>query len=284
MNRRSALKTLAAGSLLPLAGVPARALDPLHPLRSPAAFNLGIATYSLRGLPLDNALEVVKRLGLDSVSVGNVHVPKERQPEAWRSLAAKMTAAGVPARCYGVLYLENDETVARQALACVQALGVKVFSCSIAPAGLPLLEKLVQEYDLHAAIHNHGPEDKSWSGGPSVIWRAIESLHPRVGLCLDVGHCYRAGEDPAQAVRLYRSRLYDMHLKDSAANVGASKDVPVEAGRGRLDLGNILTALIEADYRENVWFEYEKDPNDPVPGLAESVGYVRGLLRGLSAS
>jgi hypothetical protein len=31
-----------------------------------------------------------------------------------------------------------------------------------------------------------------------------------------------------------------------------------------------------------VWFEYEKDPADPVPGLAESVGYVRGLLKGLS--
>jgi len=59
-------------------------------------------------------------------------------------------------------------------------------------------------------------------------------------------------------------------------------DVAVEMGRGRLDLRNILTALIETGYPENVWLEYEKDPNDPVPGLAESVGYVRGLWRGLS--
>ena len=58
----------------------------------------------------------------------------------------------------------------------------------------------------------------------------------------------------------------------------------MEVGRGKLDLRHILTALIEVGYRENVWFEYEKDPNDPMPGLAESVGYIRGLLRGLSAA
>ncbi len=46
----------------------------------------------------------------------------------------------------------------------------------------------------------------------------------------------------------------------------------------------VLPALIGTGYRENVWLEYEKDPNDPVPGLAESAGYVRGLLRGLSAA
>ena len=140
----------------------------------------------------------------------------------------------------------------------------------------------MKEYDFRAAIHNHGPEDKVWPG-PRSVWAAIQPLDERIGLCLDVGHSYRAGEDPAEAVRRYRPRLYDVHLKDSLAEVGQA-DVAVEMGRGKLDLGNILTALIEADYRENVWFEYEKDPNDPVPGLAESVGYVQGLLRGLSAA
>jgi sugar phosphate isomerase/epimerase len=71
-----------------------------------------------------------------------------------------------------------------------------------------------------------------------------------------------------------------VHLKDSLAAVG-QHDVPVEMGRGHMDLKATLVALIESGYRENVWLEYEKDPNDPVPGLAESAGYVRGLLRGL---
>ena len=32
------------------------------------------------------------------------------------------------------------------------------------------------------------------------------------------------------------------------------------------------------DYRGTAAFEYEKDGRDPLPGLAESVGYVRGVL------
>ena len=27
------------------------------------------------------------------------------------------------------------------------------------------------------------------------------------------------------------------------------------------------------------WLEYEKDGDDPLPGLAESVGYVRGVMK-----
>jgi inosose dehydratase len=32
------------------------------------------------------------------------------------------------------------------------------------------------------------------------------------------------------------------------------------------------------DYRGTAAFEYEKDGRDPLPGLAESVGYIRGVL------
>ena len=40
--------------------------------------------------------------------------------------------------------------------------------------------------------------------------------------------------------------------------------------------------LIKIGYSEHVWFGNGKDPNDSSPGLAESVGYIRGLLKGLS--
>jgi len=35
---------------------------------------------------------------------------------------------------------------------------------------------------------------------------------------------------------------------------------------------------IKIHYAGFVSFEFEKDPGDPLPGLAESVGYVRGVL------
>ena len=285
MNRRSALKTLAAGTLLPLAGVKAAAVSVASDsLPSTPSFrlSLGVATVTLKSLPLDDMLGAVKRVGLDSISLYRAHSPWENKPGQWKDAADKIRAAGISLRCCGVLYLKNDEAAARRMMDYVKVHGLSLFSCSVEPAALPLLERLVRAYDLRAALHNHGPEDKTWPG-PESVWKAIAPLDPRIGLCLDVGHAWRAGEDPAEAVRRYRGRLYDVHLKDSVAEVGA-RDVPVEMGRGKLDLRHILTALIETGYRENVWLEYEKDPNDPVPGLAESVGYVRGLQRGLSTA
>ena len=281
MNRRTALKTLAvAGATWPLLGVKANASPAKIAVTGQAAFSLGVATVTLKSLPLEHALAAVLRVGLDKISLHRAHSPWENQPRQWKDIAGKIRAAGITPRCCGVLALTNDEPAMRRMMDYVQTLGVPLFSCSPEPAALPLLEKLVKEYDLRAAIHNHGPEDKSWPGAARVL-HAIEPLDARIGLCLDVGHSFRAGEDPAALIKQFSHRLYDIHLKDSLAAVG-QEDVPVEMGRGKLDLRAILAALVATGYRHSAWLEYEKDPNDPVPGLAESVGYIRGLLRGMT--
>ena len=281
LTRRTALKRLAlAGACLPFSnglGV-AHAAEVATPPAQPA-FKFGVATVSLKSLPLENALAAVLRVGLEKISLHRAHSPWENTPAAWLATAQKIKAAGITPLCCGVLALKNDEPAMRRMFDYVRTLGVPLFSCSPEPAALPLLEKLVKEYDLRAAIHNHGPEDKTWPS-PDEVWRAIAPLDARIGLCLDVGHSFRAGVDPTGAIRRYRDRLYDVHLKDSTAPVGA-EDIPVEVGRGHIDQRAILTALRETGYRHTVWFEYEKDPNDPVPGLAESVGYIKGLLHGL---
>jgi inosose dehydratase len=288
ITRRTALKQLAVASLgLPLAAAPAGLLaaDTVPSQKSTslrAKFRLGVATVGLKSLPLDNMLAAVQRVGLDHISLFRAHSPWENSPARWAEIAQKIRASGVTPLCCGVLYLKNDEPAMRRMFDYAKTLGVTYFSCSLEPAALPLLEKLVKEYDLRAAIHNHGPEDKVWPS-PDLVWQAIQPLDKRIGLCLDVGHAWRAGTDPAAAIRAYRERLYDVHLKDSAAAVG-QEDVPVEVGRGHIDQRALLTALMEIDYRENVWFEYEKDANDPVPGLAESIGYIRGLLHGMGAA
>ena len=45
-----------------------------------------------------------------------------------------------------------------------------------------------------------------------------------------------------------------------------------------IDIPKFIRTLVEIDYAGIVSFEYEKDENDPMPGLAESVGYVRGVM------
>lgn len=281
LDRRTALKTLAAGAALPLLGASAAGAATAHPARP--RFRLGVASYSLRGLPLENALAATRRVGLDCISVNRLHLPWENSPAGWTARLAAFKPAGVEPLCAGVFYLRNDDTQMRTAFEYVRTLGVPLISCNPDPDALPLLEKYVREYDVRAALHNHGPENKDWPS-PNEIARAIAGLDRRIGLCVDVGHTYRAGVDPAEAIRAHRERVYDIHLKDTAVPVGTPKDDPLEVGRGVLDIRGILQALIDIGYDRTVWFEYEKAPEDAVPGLAESVGYVRGLLKGMGAA
>ena len=50
------------------------------------------------------------------------------------------------------------------------------------------------------------------------------------------------------------------------------------AGRGVLNLPSILKALNKIKYPHLVSIEYENSPDNPVPAVAETVGYMKGLL------
>lgn len=284
MSRRAALQRLAlAGIAAPLLAGPrlgAAAAETVagRPVAVPA-FRLGVASYSLRGMPLDQALAAVKRVGLNCLSVNRAHLPWENSPPGWESVVTRFKAAAVQVNCCGVMTLKNDEAAVRSAFGYAGALGVPVLACSPETAALPLVARVAQESGIRAAIHNHGPEDKTYPS-PHEAWAAVQPYDAHLGLCIDVGHAYRAGADPADCIRRYRERLYDVHLKDSLAPVGA-EDVPAEVGRGKMDIPAIVAALTETRYDRMVWFEFEKDPNDPLPGLSESIGFVRGLLRGM---
>jgi hypothetical protein len=104
-----------------------------------------------------------------------------------------------------------------------------------------------------------------------------------IGLCLDIGHGFRAGEDSAATIRLARDRLYEVHLRDTAVRGGEIKDPAATiVGHGLVDVRGVIAALLEIKYPFQAEFEYEKKEDDRLPGLAESVGYVRGLVAALT--
>ncbi len=248
------------------------------PSRPPSSFKLSVATISLRRLAPAAVAAVLNQLQIDHVSIFREHAPFETgTPDECRTTADIFRAAGLIPAATSVVTFTNDETSARRAFENTRAAGVPILTCSPAPDSLLLLEKLAREYDLRLAIHNHGPEDKVYPS-PYEALKLIESLDPRIGLCLDVGHCMRAGVDPVEAIHRCAARTYDFHLKDSLALPGAP-DIPTEVGRGRMDIPGILAALIETKYAGVVAFEYERENVNPAIGLAESVGYVRGVLR-----
>lgn len=300
LTRREALKTAALGAaMLPVLGSLAFAAEKEKKGKGKAAeptpptykefpdgrengLRLGIASYSVRNLPLDEAIAVVQTLRVSNIALFRLHCNWEGATvEECRAVGEKLKAAKLKLTGSGVVNLPNDEAKCRKAFENCKAAGMATMVCKPAKDAFPLVEKLAKEFDQRLAIHNHGPEDKDYPT-PSVIWDHIKSLDSRVGLCIDVGHTVRGGEDAITAIKKYAARVYDIHLKDSVAVQGAQRDIPIEVGAGRIDIRGVLRALLEIKYNGVVSFEYEKVFGNPVVGLAESVGYVRGVLAALA--
>ncbi len=71
--------------------------------------------------------------------------------------------------------------------------------------------------------------------------------------------------------------MHDIHIKD--VDKADPSGQGCEMGHGVIDIPGFLKMLLEENYSNIVSFEYEKDGKDPLAGLAESVGYVRGVLK-----
>jgi sugar phosphate isomerase/epimerase len=286
VNRREALKVAALSALsFPLIGV-ASAAETNSSLRKTSrapALRLGVASYSLAKLPVEDVIAALKQLEITGVSLYKSHAPwADGTSDECKAVVQKFSAAGITVTSTGMIELPNDEAVVRKALDNVRAAGLKTFCGWLKQTdSLPLVDKLVKEYDLKVAIHNHGPTEALATG--LDVWKAVQPYDRRIGLCLDVAHGFRAGENPAETIRRCSERLYEVHLRDTMVTGGAMKDPqPVVVGHGLLDFRSILAALLEIKYSCQAEFEYEKKEENRIPGLAESVGYVRGLLAGMA--
>lgn len=251
--------------------------------------DLGIATYSLRKLPTEAAIAALRHMQVTSASAFRVHLPilAPATPEECRAIAKLFTDAGITLASTGVVTLEKSEAAMRHDFECGRAAGLTTMTASYAKPpdreALLMTERFVREYGIRLAFHNHGPEDAVFPS-PYDVWKAVEPYDERMGLCIDVGHSHRAGVDPAEAIRRCSARLYDLHIKDSLAPAGAKRDIPVVMGHGHLDIRGIMTALLDVGYTHQVGLEYEVEELDPVPGVAQSFGYMRGMLAALTTS
>ena len=237
-------------------------------------FELGLASYTCRKFDLKTTLEMAKRVGFKHIALKDVHLPMKSTPDQIKEVVAQVKAAGLDLYGGGVIYMRNEAEV-NQAFDYAKAAGMRVIIGVPEPPLLPLVDKKVKEYDIKVAIHNHGPTDKVYPV-PATIYEKIKDLDKRIGLCNDIGHTVRAGVDPAASIEQFADRLLDIHMKDETA--AEAKGSATEVGRGVINIPQVIRTLVKINYTGIVSFEYEKSDNDPLPGLAESVGYVRGVM------
>ena len=251
------------------------------PAEAAAPFRLGLASYTLRNFNRAQVIGFLKQLKVLDLNTKDVkdHLPSSTHEEE-AAAVAEYAAAGVRLHAAGTIYFPKDEDAdIRGKFEYCKRAGIGVIVAGDpAPETLPRIEKFVKEYDIRFALHNHGPEDKIWHS-PLDVLKAMKGMDPRMGCCIDVGHTVRAGTDVVQAIHEAGPRLWNMHIKD-LANF-QDKESQVAVGEGIMPVRKIFEALVAVKYKGFVDLEYEIHPDDPMPGVIESFGYMRGVLAGL---
>jgi len=238
---------------------------------------LGVASYSLRKFKTADAIAMTKRIGATRICFKDVHLPLESSEEEIHNALSLVRSAGLELYGVGVIYMKDEKSV-HQAFAYARAASVRMIIGAPDVELLGLCEQKVKETDVMLAIHNHGPDNPLYPG-PGDAYALIRDMDRRVGLCMDIGHTMRNGQDPAEAAKKYIDRLHDIHIKDVTEASKAGQ--PAEIGRGVIDIPKFLRTIFKLKYRGVLALEYEKDADDPLPGMAESIGYLKGVLADL---
>ncbi len=233
-----------------------------------SAIRLGVASYTFRNFSRAQMIGYLKQLNVFALNLKDVkdHLPSDMQPEL--SALADYAAAVMKPHAAGTIYFEKDEDAdIRSKFEYCKRAGIAV-----------IVAGFVREYDIRFAIHNHGPEDKLWHS-PLDVLKAVKSMDPRIGCCIDVGHTVRAGTDVVQAIHEAGPRLFNVHMKD-LTNF-QEKESQVAVGDGIMPVPKIFEALIAIGYNGFVDLEYEINADDPMTGVISSFAYMRGVQAAL---
>jgi len=247
---------------------------------APSPIRLGLASYTFRNFTRAQLIASMRHLNVTGLNAKDVkdHLPMDAPAES--QALADYAAAGIQLHAAGAIYFpKDDDADIRAKFDYCKRAGIRVIVAGDpAPATLPRIEKFVKEYDIRIAIHNHGPEDKIFPS-PLDVLKAVKDMDPRMGCCIDVGHCVRAGTDVVQAIHAAGPRLFNVHMKDLTSFT--SKESQVAVGDGKMPIREIFAALIAIKYPGWIDLEYEVHADDPMPGVTSSFAYMRGVLAGM---
>ena len=277
-SRRNFIKLTGLGSIaagLPLGSIARGAFE--QKVQSSELFTLGIVGYSFKEYKdnITKTIEVLTALRVKFVALKEFQLPYNSTQEHIDKVLGQFRAAGIGVNGLGVIYMRSEKDI-DTAFEYTKKTGVKMIIAAPEYNLLPYLEKKAKEYNITVAIHNHGPEDPLFPDIDST-YEKIKNMDRLLGICMDIGHTFRCGHDPAEMFLKYSDRIYDVHFKDEESATPTSK--AVNNGWGQIDFVAFVKALRKRKYSGMVGLENPQ--KDPAMALAESMGHFRGVLTAL---
>jgi inosose dehydratase len=260
-------------------GLSAAAILPGTTLASAAdasPFHLGIQLYSLRGYPVEQALQHAKDLGFRFVEFYPGMYPLTSTPEQIVAMNKRLADLGLTISAHGVNDFGGDAAANRRVFEFAKAAGIRILNADPKPEAFDSLDDLVKEFDIRIAIHNHGPTHR-YNKVVDVL-KVIEGRDERIGACADLGHFIRSAEKPTEVIRLLKGRLYGIHLKDFKEMQDKTQGVIL--GRGHLDVPAVFAALEQVGFPADgaLSLEYEENPKNPLDDIRECLRVAQEAL------
>jgi sugar phosphate isomerase/epimerase len=274
-NRRNFIKATGLGiAAATVPGLATASVSRSESSKSEFGFQLGVASYSLREFSQEQAIDMTLRCGVNQITFKSMHLPLDSDMETIKKAVALCKQKGVNLYGGGVIYMKSKAEV-DQAFEYAKTAEMKMIVGVPNHDLLDYVEGKVKEHDIMLAIHNHGPGDLVYPSAESA-YVLIKNRDKRMGLCIDIGHTKRINRDPEQDVKDYFDRALDIHIKDVTAATAEGKTCII--GRGVINFPSFMKSVVKLGYKGALSLEYEAEGKDPLPGMMESFGYVRGVL------
>ncbi len=280
MNKRHLLLNLAIALTLPALAPRGEAMD-IPEKYHIGGFATGCQAYTFREFSALEAIERTAEAGGRIIEFypgqrfspedGDLRWNHDASEEMIRRVEEHLEKHDVLAVNYGVVGIPRDEEEARKVFDFAARLGVRGITTASVDA-IDTIEKLVRDYDIKVAYHNHPrrPGYDLWD--PGFLADLLEGRDTRIGACADTGHWIRSGLDPVECLRILEGRIISLHLKDLAGP--DSHDVILGTGMG--NVAGVLEELRRQNFSGHLSVEYEHNWENSVPDVAQSIGFIRG--------
>src|SRR5437016_6157597 len=178
-------------------------------------FELGIGTYTYRGVTEDRMIEDLGALKIRQIELSSPdYFLPAVELERVKSLRAKLHRAEITAVSYFPGDLKTEADI-HTTMNVAQELGVSHVSGSAVGETLKLVDTIFTREGLKFGIHNHWFRGRKFEyESPEDLLKALRDVSDTVGVTMDAGHMASCGYDPVQALEKLWPRLQLVHLKD----------------------------------------------------------------------
>lgn len=241
-------------------------------------WKIGIQTYSFHNFSLMETLDKTQQLNLhyaeafffQALGAGfvdtaylNFDIPEDTR----QKLKQEFSKRDINLYSFGVAFYDTTEDW-EHFFSFAKEMGIHTVTCEPKLEHLDAVEQLALKYNIEVAIHNH--PDPSTYANPDVLYKALEGRNPIMGVCADIGHWKRTGNDPVETLKRFNGRIKVVHLKDLN-----EKLEDATWGTGILPIKEVLKELKSQKFNGLISVEYENFGDSQLDEIIKSLEYYR---------